>query len=77
MQDIWTDQNDMDNMDEVSYPVRIEQNQKVMYAYSEWETINQDGDTREKSATPQSFDIIIRQCYDTLKHQISVRQADS
>ena len=51
--------NDMDNMDEVSYPVRIEQNQKVMYAYSEWETINQDGDTREKSATPQSFDIII------------------
>lgn len=48
MQDIWTDQNDMDNMDEVSYPVRIEQNQKVMYAYSEWETINQDGDTREK-----------------------------
>ena len=47
------------NMDEVSYPVRIEQNQKVMYAYSEWETINQDGDTREKSATPQSFDIII------------------
>ena len=49
----------MDNMDEVSYPVRIEQNQKVMYAYSEWETINQDGDTREKSATPQSFDIII------------------
>lgn len=40
--------NDMDNMDEVSYPVRIEQNQKVMYAYSEWETINQDGDTREK-----------------------------
>lgn len=38
----------MDNMDEVSYPVRIEQNQKVMYAYSEWETINQDGDTREK-----------------------------
>ena len=59
MQDIWTDQNDMDNMDEVSYPVQIEQNQKVMYAYSEWETINQDGDTREKSATPQSFDIII------------------
>ena len=51
--------NDMDNMDEVSYPVQIEQNQKVMYAYSEWETINQDGDTREKSATPQSFDIII------------------
>ena len=51
----------MDNIDEdeVSYPVRIEQNQKVMYAYSEWETINQDGDTREKSATPQSFDIII------------------
>ena len=49
----------MDNMDEVSYPVQIEQNQKVMYAYSEWETINQDGDTREKSATPQSFDIII------------------
>lgn len=46
-------------MDEVSYPVQIEQNQKVMYAYSEWETINQDGDTREKSATPQSFDIII------------------
>ena len=27
--------NDMDNMDEVSYPVRIEQNQKVMYAYSD------------------------------------------
>ena len=52
--------NDMDNMDEVSYPVRIEQNQKVMYAYSEWETINQDGDTREKSATPQSFDIMIK-----------------
>ena len=50
----------MDNMDEVSYPVRIEQNQKVMYAYSEWETINQDGDTREKSATPQSFDIMIK-----------------
>ena len=46
-------------MDEVSYPVQIEQNQKVMYAYSEWETINQDGDTREKSATPQSFDFII------------------
>ena len=51
--------NDMDNMDEVSYPVQIEPNKKVMYAYSEWETINQDGDTREKSATPQSFDIMI------------------
>ena len=49
----------MDNMDEVSYPVQIEPNKKVMYAYSEWETINQDGDTREKSATPQSFDIMI------------------
>ena len=51
--------NDMDNMDEVGYPVRIEQNQKVMYAYLEWETVTQDGDTREKSVTPQSFDIII------------------
>jgi len=30
-----------------------------MYAYSEWETINQEGDTREKSATPQSLDITI------------------
>ena len=49
----------MDNMDEVGYPVRIEQNQKVMYAYLEWETVTQDGDTREKSVTPQSFDIII------------------
>lgn len=38
----------MDNMDEVGYPVRIEQNQKVMYAYLEWETVTQDGDTREK-----------------------------
>ena len=49
----------MDNMDEEIYPVQIEQHQMVMYAYSECETINQDGDTREKSATPQSFDIII------------------
>ena len=47
--------NDMDNMDEVSYPVRIEQNQKVMYAYSEWETINQDGDTREKKCHSAVF----------------------
>ena len=30
-----------------------------MYVYSEWETKNQDGEIREKSATPQSFDIII------------------
>ena len=46
-------------MEEVSNPLQIEQKLKDMYAYSEWETINQDGDTREKSATPQSFDIII------------------
>ncbi|WP_289198062.1 hypothetical protein [Bacteroides acidifaciens] len=49
----------MDNMDEVGYPVRIEQKQKVMYGYLEWETVTQGGDTREKSVTPQSFDIII------------------
>ena len=30
-----------------------------MYVYSEWETKNQDGEIREKSATPQSYDIII------------------
>lgn len=30
-----------------------------MYVYSELETKNQDGEIRENSATPQSYDIII------------------
>lgn len=51
--------NDIDNNDEVSYPVQCKQNTKTLYSYMEWEMINQDGDTRQKSATPQSFDIII------------------
>ena len=36
-----------------------DQKRHGQYAYLEWETVTQDGDTREKSATPQSFDIII------------------